>query len=111
MESQQGRRLDDLAKKEIELYLNQNKKDVYYTFTGIGNEDAETGITELKFYVQFANKGDDIIIEYSFPNEGGSRFQGHVFHLNLQTPSKLNGSVNSWIQEDITRAEQELMKH
>lgn len=108
---EKGTTIDQIG-KEIERYLNENKYSVIYHYINAGATNEESGITELSFSVQHVNKIDTIIIEYSFPQEGGSRFLGHVFHLNLkELPTKLNESIIKWVNEDITRAQKELMKH
>ncbi|SDL86204.1 hypothetical protein [Pedobacter antarcticus] len=107
-----GKSLEDLSQEEIVFYLNQNKHNVQYTFNGLGATDTKTDTTELRFTVQHVNIIDSIVIYYSFPDEGGRRFNERVFHLKLQAlPTKLNDSINRWVQEDITMAEQELMTH
>ena len=83
-----------------------------YDYIGVVTTNEKTGITELSFSVQHVNKSDILIIEYNFQQEGGSKFLGHVFHLNLKVfPTKLNESIIKWINEDIVRAQKELMKH
>lgn len=103
--------IEDLG-LEIEGYLNANTNDLSYKFLHASEKDEGTGINEVTFSAAHVNREDQIIIELSLPQEGGSRFRGHVFHLKLkEDPTKLNGTVTGWIKQDIDRAEQELMKH